>query len=436
MAAGVAVFTAQLDSTIVLIALSHIQQHLGGSPALVQWVTLGYIAPMVAVSLLAGRWIDLVGRRPALVVGVCGFALASAAAGAAPGIAWLILARAVQGCAGAVLMALAPVLAVTSMAQVLRARALALVAALGPVGAMAGPTIGGRLLDTLGWPWIFYVNLPLLAAVLVIGLVMVPAGRRLRAPHTPWLLEAVTFGGASVAVLLGLGLATSSGPQWALVALLAVPLLSLWRRSPVSRPVRRVLALPGMARLHIGLAAVYTALMSVQYLGPYFLQDVLGLTATVAGLVLLGYPLASAATAPLSGLLTDRFGPNLPIVLGAAVLTASIASMTALDAGWLPIDLAWRLALMGVGVGLVLTPAQSAALALAPPDQLATTSASTNVARHVGLALGPAASTTIWALHGYSVTGMSVALGFAMLCAVGTLAAAGRHTTRPAGGAA
>lgn len=424
VAAGVTIFTAQLDSTIVLIALPHIQQHFIASPALVQWVTLGYIAPLIALSLLAGRWIDLVGRRAALIIGLGSFALASAAAGSAPGVAWLIVARVVQGAAGAVLMAVAPVLAVTSVSTVRRARALAVVATLGPIGAMAGPTIGGRLLDTLGWSWIFYVNVPLLGAVLLTAVILLPADGRLRAPRRSWLAEAMTFGGAALAILLGLSLALTGDPRWVLVALLAVPLIVVWRRSAVSRPVRGVLVLPGMARLHLGFATVYTALMAVQYLSPYFLQEVLTVTATVAGAVLLAYPLASAAVAPVSGLLTDRFGANLPLIIGVCTLTAAIATIVPLHDHWEPIDLTWRLALMGVGVGLVLTPLQSAALALAPPEQLATTSASTNVGRHVGLALGPALSTAIWALHGYTVAGMRVALILALLCGAATLVSA------------
>src|SRR5687767_12863876 len=109
VAAGLVVFMAQLDATIVLVALPSIQSDLGVSAAATQWVVLAYVVPLIALTLLSGRWIDVVGHRRALGIGTAGFALASALAGLAPRPDLLIGARIGQGAMAALLLALAPV---------------------------------------------------------------------------------------------------------------------------------------------------------------------------------------------------------------------------------------------------------------------------------------------------------------------------------------
>jgi MFS family permease len=419
VAGGLAIFMAQLDATIVIVALPTIQRSLGVTPATAEWVVLGYLVPLIGLSLMSGRWIDLVGRRAALAVGAIGFAVASVAAGSAPGISTLIAARVAQGAFGAVLLALAPVVAVRAVGASARSRALAVVSTLAPLGAMSGPAAGGVLVDTLGWPWIFYVNVPIAALVVAIGWVRLPAGDGFRLPRAGWVGEAATFGGAAVAVLLGLTLAVSEHPAWLAVTLVAVPLLAAWRRSATSAPVRGLIAVSGMARIHLALATAYTSVLLVLFLAPFYLQGVLGVSAAVTGSVVLAYPAAAAVAAPLSGLLTDRHGPRPPLLAGLGLVVVGLVLLVPLGEDWTPIGLAWRLVVVGLGFGLFVTPVQAMALSIAPPDLLATTFASTNIARHVGLALGPAVGTAAWAIAGYTVNGMRV--GVVVACALGVL---------------
>jgi MFS family permease len=419
VAAGLAIFMAQLDATIVMVALPSIQRGLGVAPAAAEWVVLGYLVPLIGLSLMGGRWVDVVGQRAALTVGSIGFAVASVAAGAAPGITTLIAARVAQGAFGAVLLAVAPVLAVSAVVESARSRALAVVSTLAPLGAMSGPAAGGVLVDTLGWPWIFYLNVPVATVVVAIGWAGLPAGDGWRLPRPGWVGEAATFGGAAVAVLLGLTLAVSEHPAWLVVALVAVPLLALWRRSATSRPVRSLLASRSMARIHLALATAYTSVLLVQFLAPFYLQGVLGVSPAITGAVVLAYPAAAAAAAPLSGLLADRRGPRLPALAGVALVVVGLMLLVPLGEDWPPIGVAWRLAIVGLGFGLFVTPVQAMALSIAPPDLLATTSASTNLARHVGLALGPAIGTAAWAVGSYTVAGMRA--GVAVACALGAL---------------
>jgi MFS family permease len=308
VAAGLVVFMAQLDATIVLVALPSIQSDLGVSAAATQWVVLAYVVPLIALTLLSGRWIDVVGHRRALGIGTAGFALASALAGLAPRPDLLIGARIGQGAMAALLLALAPVLAVEAVTPGAKGRALGVVSTLAPLGAVSGPLLGGQLVDAVGWPWIFLVNVPVAVAVAALGGTQLPAEGRWRMPHPAWLGEAALLGGAATASLLALTLTTTHGVA-GLLALLVVPaVLAVWGRTDTSRPVRRLVRADGMTGPHLALAAAYTALLLVQFLAPFYLARTLGLSGASAGLVLMAYPVATVLVGPVSGVLTDRRG--------------------------------------------------------------------------------------------------------------------------------
>lgn len=419
VAAGLCVFMAQLDATIVTVALPAIQDGLAVRTSTAAWVVLGYLVPMIGLSLLAGRWLGTVGPRGALTFSVVGFAAASALAGLAHTAGLLVAARAVQGAFAAPLLALAPVLAVRAVRADRKGRALSLVATVAPLGSLTGPALGGLLVQTLGWPWIFYVNLPVAALVLLIGRVRLDAGERLRPPTVSWLGEAVLFGAAAVAVLLAMSLAVSAHPAWLVLSLVAVPLLHGWRRTRGSLPMRRLLAVPPVARAHVTLLSSYAALLLMQFLLPYYLRGVVHLSPAVTGLTLLAYPVGVVLAGPVSGALTDRYGPRPIAVLGAGVLTAGLAVLVPLATGWGPLDVAWRLLVVGSGFGLFATPTQATALSLAPKELVVTASATTNLARQVGIAFGPALATAGWALGGYQSAGMRLAL--LMAAALGAL---------------
>lgn len=426
VAAGLAIFMAQLDTTIVIVALPTIQRGLEVTTAEAAWVVLGYLVPLIGLSLISGRWIDRVGNRPALSAAAVGFAVASLAAGLSPGIAWLIAARFVQGAFGAVLVTLAPLLAVDAVGESARSRALAVVSALGPLGAMSGPAAGGIILDTVGWSWIFFLNVPLATVVVAIGWARLAPGNGLRPPPPGWVHDITTFGGAAVVVLLGLSLAADGHPWWLAVMPVAVPLLLSWRRSTTSAPVRRLISDRRLAWLHGALATSYTAVLLVQFLLPYYLQHVLGVTASITGTVILAYPAASAVAAPISGALADRLGRRLPALSGVGLIAVGLLLLVPLAPLWEPSDIAWRLGIVGLGFGLFATPIQATAMAIAPAKLIGTVSGSTNVARHAGIALGPALGTAAWALGGDTVDGMRVGIALACVLCIPTFVAVAR----------
>ena len=430
-AAGLAVFMAQLDATIVNVALPALGHRLHANPPLVQWVVLGYVLPLIALSLLAGRWLDLVSHRAALTVAAIGFAAASAAAGAAPALGWLVAARVIQGGFAAVLLALALTLAVSAVRPAMRGRAVGIMSGIAPLGALSGPWLGGELVQHVGWRAIFYVSVPVAAVVAAIGRSQLPAGGRLRLPERAWLTEAALLGGAAAALVLALSFAADDGARWLVLGLAAVPLAWAWSRTEASRPVRRLLRTRGVGGPHLALGFSYTALMLVQFLAPFYLARVAGCPPAQIGTALLAYPAAAAAAGPVAGLVADKAGTRPVAVAGAVILTIGVALLVPLSPAWGPAGLAWRLAIVGLGFGSFMTAVQSLVMSRVPENQRASTGASTNLARQFGMALGPALASAAWAASGYAASGMRAGVALAAALSVAVTVVLARTGTPP-----
>jgi predicted MFS family arabinose efflux permease len=257
------------------------------------------------------------------------------------------------------------------------------------------------------------------------GLAQLRAGKPLRAPSRDFGGEIAILSAAVIALMLSLTFTAQHGPVWLLLALGAVPLIGVWWRSPTSRSVREVLRAPGMPGPHLILLTEMTAVMAVAFLIPFHLQRFAGVPPAAIGLTMLAFPLATMTFGLIGGALADRFTPHRVTGAGAVVVTIGVGLMVPLSAEWGMADLAWRLAVIGLGAGLVAGPNQLMAMANSPRRLLGTTGASTSFVRQVGIAFGPAIATTLWALPGYDITGMRIAMGAAtLLAALSVLAVA------------
>jgi len=407
---GLVVFMATLDATAVAIALPAIERGYGVTTSVTEWVVLGYLLPLIAVSLPAGRWLDTVGLRGAHVLVTAGFGLSSLAAGLAPGIGWLIAARAVQGMFAGILFALGPVIATRAVRPEAGGRAMGVVTSLGPLGAVSGPVLGGLIVEALGWQWIFYLNLPVCLAVTLIGLTGLPADRPLVPPGRGLLAEAAVLGAALVAGMLGLSLAAGRHPAWLALALAAVPPLVVWLRMRGSRDTRALVRAPGVAGPLATLLLISLAAAAVDFLVPFHLQSVTGLSPSAAGLTLLAFPAAMVPAGLLAGMLADRWSAAGTARLGALALAAGLALLAPLDQTWDPAEVRWRLALAGIGVGLANGPSVTLIMSRAAGRLLGTAGAAQSLARQLGFSLAPALVTAVWAGYGYSPAGLRAAM--------------------------
>jgi predicted MFS family arabinose efflux permease len=266
------------------------------------------------------------------------------------------------------------------------------------------------IVDALGWSWIFFVNVPVSILVMAVGMATLPSDVPLRAPDRAWFAEAALLSGAVAAVLLALSFTASDGPVWLLLALIAVPLTLLWLRMPNSKAIRGLFRVPGEVGPHLALLGAATAIGVVFFITPFFMQRELGISVAAIGGTVLLFPLGMAITGPIGGFLGDLWGSRRTGILGTVLFTIGLILLVPMDGSWGVGDLAWRLFLAGCGNGLFNAPSMAMAMGNAPPPLLATTGSSTNLARTMGFALGPALATLVWAASSYERVGMQGAV--------------------------
>lgn len=423
VAVGVAVFVVGLDMSITYVALPTLARGFEIGPGGTAWVVLAYNLPLVALLLPLGRWIDVLDKRGAFLVAVVGFAVASALCGLAPSLSWLIGIRLLQGAFGALIDVLVPVLAMGAVDPGQRGRAMGVVGALGPLGSVSGPAVGGLLLASFGWRSIFFAVVPACLLATLMGGRAISTEGAFSLPRRDRIVEAALLVVATAALFLALGqnpAVGAAGPVHLVLLGIALLAVILWRRLPAAEPVVALVSRRDFGVAALGFVLLATVGGALYYLPPFFLQDVLHLRPQEIGLTLLVWPLAMSAVGPLGGYLADRWGTHPASLLGAVWITGSLVLLLPLSAEWSSVDVAWRLGLVGIGAGLFTGPIQTALMSAAPAHLMGTAGALSGLARSLGFALGPALASAVWAYAGSGVGGMRASL-YVML-AVATLA--------------
>jgi MFS family permease len=418
-AAAVCVGVGGFDLGAVNVVLPDLAAAFRVSPAAVQWVAIAYLLPIAALALPTGRWLDTVGRRPAMLLLVGGFTVCSVLAALAPALAPLVAARVAQGAFGAGLFAICPALAYEAVAPERRVRTVAIVSTFGAAGGIAGPPIGALVTELAGWPWVFLVNVPILGATLAVFGLALTAGTPLRAPGLAFLSESLLLGGGAAAVLLALTFGALDA-RWLLLALVAVPLTSIWRRSHPDSHVLTLGRRAGFRRAATALALLAASTLSVQYLLAFLAQRALGLTATVTGAALLFVSVAAVAGSLAAARLTARWRQAHISAAGFLLLACGVAASLTVGRTAAAVLLGLVAVVLGLGQGLANTPATAIGLSYSTPDSMGSTGAAISFLRNVGFTAGPAIATVIWAADAYTESGLRLALA-----AVGVVAAVG-----------
>ncbi|MFD4404017.1 MFS transporter [Nocardia sp. NPDC058499] len=395
-----------LDATIVNIALPSVQAELGLSDANRQWVVTAYALAFGGLLLLGGRISGAIGHRRAFVIGLAGFAVASALGGAAEGAGLLFTARAGQGVFAALLAPAAlSLLTVTFVEARERSRAFGVFAAVGAGGSAVGMVAGGILTEHANWRWCLYVNIPIAAAALL-GAFFLPRGTARPGLRSFDIPGVITSAAGLVALVYAFTLAEGRGwgDQVVLLLLTAgAALLGLFVlvESRISLPLLplRIIThrIRGGALLTIGLTQV--AMFGFYLFMTYYMQGVLRYSPVQAGVVFLltAAGIAVGATG-VAGTLLPRITPRLLIVAGLAITAAGMLILTRLTADTdnvfalylLPAQL-----LIGLGLGCVMTPATSLATAQVSTTDAGIASAAYNAVQQLGGALGTALLNTL-----------------------------------------
>lgn len=385
----------QLDVSIVTVALPALRHTFGASLGSVEWVTLAYLLVLVSLVTAVGRLADMLGRKLVYCYGFAVFALGSALCGLAPDLPALIGFRAAQALGAAMLQANSVALIATAVPRPLLGRAIGIQGAAQALGLALGPSVGGALVAAAGWRWIFFVNVPVGAVGITLGLLLLPRTRdhSARAPFD-WTGLA-TLVPASGSLLLGLTYGRDQGFATPFVQVLlvaaAVGFALFAAREKRARYPLVDLALFGNRRFSAGIVSgllSYAVLFGVLFAVPFQLEGALRLRAGAAGLVLTLVPAALGLTAPAAGRLADRYGSR-PFAVGGMTLTGgALLLMMAF-----PRDLAVvcvALAATGCGLGSFTPPNNANIMSAAPRGQSGLAGGLLNMTRGMGTALGVA----------------------------------------------
>jgi EmrB/QacA subfamily drug resistance transporter len=428
----VGAFMGQLDASIVTLAFPALQREFHASLAAVQWVSLAYLLALVGLLAGAGRLADAAGRKLVYLYGFVVFTVASVACGFAPSLGLLVAFRVVQAAGAAMLQANSVALVVTSVPRARMRAALGMQAAAQALGLALGPTVGGLLVGSAGWRWVFWVNVPVGCAAIVVGRYLLPRTRE-RAPAAgfdwPGLL---LLAGASAAVLLGVSGASGLGlPGWAIGALFAAAvaatagLVARERRTPAPLVDLSLLRTPAVSAGLAGAMCGYLVLFGPLALVPQLLTA-RGVGAAYAGLALTALP-AGFALAALAAdrILPKSLGNRRRCLLGGAIAAVSAVALSTTGPSGLAATVP-LLALLGTGLGLFVPANNTAIMAAIPRHLSATAGGMVNMTRGMGTALGIALVTL--ALHESASGGARAA--FALLAVAAVLAAATGLTAR------
>jgi EmrB/QacA subfamily drug resistance transporter len=406
-----------MDATIVNVALPAIRRDLGTSISGLQWVIDAYTMVVASLLMLAGSFADRLGRRRTFQAGLVVFTAASALCSAAPGLRSLIAFRVVQALGSSMLNPVAmSIITNTFIEPRARARAIGVWGAVVGVSMALGPLVGGGLTQMIGWRAIFWINVPIGGAAIVLAQRFVPESKAPRARRIDPVGQLLVF-----IALASLTYAVIEGPYHGWTSPLigglfascagAVVALILYepRRAEPLLDLRFFRSVP-FASATVIAVSMYAAFSGFLFLNALYLQDGRGLAAFETGMYTLPLALAMIAFAPISGRLVGSRGTRPSLVIGGVAIAVSAACLTRLGDAT---PLAWLVVvyvIFGIGIGLGNPPITNTAVSGMPRAQAGLAAAVASTSRQVGAALGVALGGTIARL---SSTGRGAGTGFA-----------------------
>jgi len=403
-------FMGQLDASIVQLALPTLGRVFDSTLESVSWVALGYLLGYASFLPIFGQLCRVLGRKLIYIVGFLAFTAASAACGFAPNLAALVACRLLQGVGGAMLGANSLALVVKATDKSRRARALGVFAAAQAVGVSAGPVVGGLLIGTLGWPWVFWINVPFGLVAVIAGWFVLPVTARQDLGETfDWRGALVLAPGLTLAMFAlnqasALGLA-SPALLLSIAAGIALFVVFVRQERGSRSPLVDLQLLEGPAFLAGALACAlsYAMLYGMFFLASFALIRGYQDSPTIAGLKLAIVPISIGVTAPIAGALADWMGARLLAVVGMALCFAALIALTAVVMAPTPNLWAGLLGLVGFGIGLgvFIAPNNHATINAVPPDLSGEAGAMLNLMRIIGTGAGVASASTMlsWRLQ-------------------------------------
>jgi EmrB/QacA subfamily drug resistance transporter len=398
----IGIFMATLDGSIVNVALPTLTDYFKTDITTIEWVVMAYLLTITSLLLSLGRISDMVGRKMIFAGGLAIFTIGSGLCAISSTEGQLILYRVIQGIGAAMLMATGVAIITHAFPPRERGKAMGLIGTVVSIGSMAGPVMGGVLIQRVGWQSIFYVNIP----VGIFGTAMA-----LKVLHKDETTKGQTFdipGGLTLFLsLTSLLMALSEGQEkgWGsafitFLFILSIILFILFIKVEI-KATQPVLDLSHFnnrqfAAANISALISFMAMYSVILLMPFFLQDELKYSPEKLGLVFMSVPLVMSVVSPVSGWLSDRTSSYVLSSIGIGIAALSILSLGFLSADSSFIDVALRLSLLGLGMGLFQPPNNSIIMGSLPKEQLGIAAGVMGTMRNTGMVIGVAVSGAVF----------------------------------------
>ncbi len=393
-----------IDASVVYIALPAIAGVFGVDPTMVGWVSMAYLLVLGSFLLSFGRLGDMFGFKRLFLIGLLVFVVTSALCGLAPGLWVLVFLRALQAAGAGMMMAMAPAIITAAFPPQERGRALGMNGMAVALGLALGPSLGGLLVDTLGWRAIFYVNVPIGIAAYLWCRRILPAVRSEKRQSFDWPGVLLAFGGLG-ALLLFASRGEAAGWSWPILLLGGAALVLLGLFIAVENRTAEPMLDLKLFRNRVFSAGNGSALLNfmtqyvIVFLTPFFLQQVIGYSAARAGAIMTAFPLTVLVVAPLAGALSDQIGQRGLAFLGSLLCTFAAWALAGLNQQAAPLDVAWRLSVFGLGTGIFQSPNNSAVMGAVPKFRLGIAGGVLATTRNVGMVLGIALGGAVLAVR-------------------------------------
>ena len=415
-----------LDGAIANVALPTIAHQLNASAASSIWIVNAYQLAITVTLLPLAALGDRLGYRRVYMAGLAVFTLGSLGCALSHTLTMLVAARVIQGLGAGGIMSINAALVRFTYPKRMLGRAMGLNALVISVSAAIGPTVAAAILARATWEWLFAINVPIGVLAIGIGLRALPVtvGSERRFDWISALLNAATFGflitGAESVVRVGL----ASGLPKLAIGLAAGALLT-WRELRREHPLVPfdLLRIP-IFGLSILTSVVSFSAQMMAYVGlPFYFQGVMGRSAVETGLLMTPWPLAVGISAPLAGRLADRHRAGTLGAIGLGVFAAGLGLMSAVRPGASNLDIAWRMAVCGLGFGFFQSPNNRAMITAAPMHRSGAAGGALATARLLGQTAGAVTTAVFFHLAGTraATTALAAAGGLAALAALVSL---------------
>jgi EmrB/QacA subfamily drug resistance transporter len=396
---------SSLGTSIANVGLPTLAQAFSASFQEVQWIVLAYLLAITTLIVSVGRLGDITGRRRLLLAGILLFTVASILCGVAPTLWLLVAARAAQGLGAATMMALTLAFVGQTVPKAQTGSAMGLLGTMSAIGTALGPSLGGVLIAGLGWPAIFFVNVPLGILTLLLAYRHLPIDRRKPTADRSGfdkvgtLLLAGTLAAYALAMTIGRG---SFGPlnmALLLAAGFGLGLFALAEARAASPLIQLAMFRNPVLSASLATSAlVSTVMMATLVVGPFYLSGALGLEAALVGFVLSVGPLVAALTGVPAGRIVDRFGAQRMTIIGLMGIAAGSAILAMMPAALGISGYIAPIVVVTAGYALFQAGNNTAVMADVRQDQRGVISGMLNLSRNLGLITGASVMGAVFAL--------------------------------------